>query len=146
MDASVPINYKIRDYQTGDFENLISLWKQTGIFQPERNDDEKSIDKCNSLGGKLLVMIDLSANRMIGSSWMTTDGRRLYLHHFCILPEYQGKGLGKALGDASLKFINETRLQVKIEVHKENLKAKKLYEKLGFISYTDYDIYMIRKF
>ena len=36
--------------------------------------------------------------------------------------------------------------QVKMEVHKENFAAKKLYEKLGFFAFRDYDIYMIREF
>ena len=34
--------------------------------------------------------------------------------------------------------------QVKLEVHKENYPAQRLYEKLGFFAFRDYDIYMIR--
>ena len=30
---------------------------------------------------------------------MTWDGRRIYLHHFGILPEYQRKGLGRKLAE-----------------------------------------------
>ncbi len=136
--------FQIRDYEKKDFKSLLKLWKDTGIFNPERQDDEKSIERCNNFGGKLLVMIDLNNDQIIGSSWMTVDGRRLYLHHFCILPEYQGKNLGESLGYASLNFIKETGYQAKLEVHKNNIPAKNLYEKLGFISYSDYDIYMIR--
>lgn len=136
--------FQIRDYESEDFESLIQLWKDTGIFNPERQDDKKSIERCNSMGGKLLVMVDLCNDRLVGSSWMTIDGRRIYLHHFCILPEYQGKNLGESLGQESLKYIRESGYQAKLEVHKNNIPAKKLYEKLGFISFSDYDIYMKR--
>lgn len=145
MNLIVHENFQIRDYENSDFDSLIQLWKSTGIFNPERQDDEISIKRCNSIGGKLLVMTDLKNNLIMGSSWMTVDGRRIYLHHFCILPEYQGKGLGKSLGYASLEFIKSTGYQAKLEVQKSNMPAKSLYEKLGFISFTDYDIYMIRK-
>ncbi len=144
MNQIVQDIFLIRDYQSSDFENLIRLWKATGIYCPERKDDKKSIEKCNASGGKMLVMENTKDKRIMGSSWMTVDGRRLYMHHFCILPEYQGRGLGKALGYASLEFIKQTGYQTKIEVHKENTRAKNLYEKLGFFSYTDYDIYMMR--
>ena len=77
---------------------------------------------------------------------MTWDGRRIYLHHFGILPEYQRQGLGRKLAEASLEWLREQGQQVKMEVHKKNHQAKKLYEKLGFFAFSDYDIYMIRDF
>ena len=144
MNQIVQDNFLIRNYQSKDFERLLRLWKATGIYNPERKDDEKSIEQCNAFGGKMLVMENTINREIIGSSWMTVDGRRLYLHHFCILPGYQGRGLGKALGFASLEFIKSTGYQTKIEVHKENKPAKNLYEKMGFFSFTDYDIYMMR--
>ncbi len=36
--------------------------------------------------------------------------------------------------------------QVKIEVHRENTAAIRLYKKLGFFAFEDYEIYMIREF
>jgi len=144
MNQIVQDNFLIRNYQSKDFERLIKLWKATGIYGAERKDDEKSIEKCNSLGGKMLIMENIKNKLIVGSSWMTVDGRRLYLHHFCIAPEYQRQGLGKAMAYASLEFIKKTGCQTKIEVQKANIRAKNLYEKLGFFSYTDYDIYMMR--
>ena len=75
---------------------------------------------------------------------MTWDGRRIYLHHFGILPDFQGRGFGTELAQKSLEWIRQTGQQVKLEVHKDNFKAKLLYEKLGFFAFRDYEIYMIR--
>jgi ribosomal protein S18 acetylase RimI-like enzyme len=75
---------------------------------------------------------------------MTFDGRRIHLHHFGILPRYQGKGLSKILLEASLKHVKEQGYQVKLEVHKTNEKAAGLYEQYGFRRLGDYDVYIIR--
>lgn len=138
------MNINIRDYRKEDYQGIVELWKETGLWNPERDDTESSIDSSLAIGGRLLIMDEPGKDFLIGSSWITFDGRRLYLHHFCIKPVYQGKGLGTKLAKASLAYVKSSGYQVKIEVHKENYIAKHLYEKLGFISFSDYDIYMIR--
>ena len=135
-----------RDYTPDDYPSLYELWTRCDLSQPERDDRPEVIERCNQLGGRLLVMEDPENKRIIGSSWMTWDGRRIYLHHFGILPEYQGMGLGTSLAEASMKWLREQGQQVKLEVHRENHQAKKMYEKLGFFAFSDYDIYMIRDF
>ena len=138
------INTRIRDYRPEDFASLIKLWQETDLAQPERGDNAEIIKRCNDHGGKLLIMEETGTGKIIGSSWMTWDGRRIYLHHFGILPPYQGMGLGTELAEKSMEWLREKGQQVKLEVHKENHAAKHLYEKLGFFAFSDYDIYMIR--
>jgi ribosomal protein S18 acetylase RimI-like enzyme len=137
-------NIITRDYVSEDYPQLIKLWKDTGIGNPERGDNEKVIRNCLRIGGKLMVMFDKEADLLIGSCWMTFDGRRMHLHHFAIRPEYQGKKLGSRLGDEAIEYLRKAGYQVKLEVNKDNLIAKKLYKKLGFFAYTNYDIFMIR--
>jgi len=43
-----------------------------------------------------------------------------------------------------LNTLKKEGRQIKLEVHKENMIAKRLYKKLGFFAYTNYDIFMIR--
>jgi len=138
------INTRIRDYRPEDFASLLKLWQETNLAQPERGDNAEVIKRCNDQGGRLLLMEETENEIIIGSSWMTWDGRRIYLHHFGILPSYQGLGLGRELAEKSLEWIRQKGQQVKLEVHKENHAAKRLYEKLGFFAFRDYDIYMIR--
>ncbi len=133
-----------RDYKSEDYPQLIKLWKETGIGNPERGDNEKVIRNCLKIGGKLLVMEDTETSVLMGSCWMTFDGRRMLLHHFAIKPDYQGKKLGTRLGNEAIEYLKKAGHQVKLEVHKDNLIAKRLYKKLGFFAYTNYDIFMIR--
>ena len=133
----------IRDYRPSDFTQVEVLWKDTGIYTMERGDTNEIIQRCNARGGKFLIMEDSVTERVTGTSWMTFDGRRIFLHHFAINPLMQGKGLGRNLALASLEFARELGYPLKLEVHRDNIPAINLYKSLGFIVFEDYDVYMI---
>ncbi len=137
-------DFTIRDYRPEDYESLIELWENTELTYPERDDDAESIAETLRKGGKLLIMRANKDGSLIGSSWMTCDGRRIYLHHFGIRTDYQRQGLGRWLAEESMNYIRKMKKQVKLEVHKDNRAAISLYEKLGFFAFKDYHIYMIR--
>lgn len=134
----------IRDYQEEDYEEIVKLWYLTDMGNPVRGDSKETITRTLQSGGKLLIMELKPAKKIIGTSWMTYDGRRILLHHFGILPEYQGKGLSKILLKESLQFVKNKGSQVKLEIHSGNLKAINLYRQFGFTLQGDYNIYIIR--
>ena len=133
----------IRDYRPEDFPLVEALWKETGIYTTERGDTAEIINRCNQSGGKFIIMEEKPTGLVAGTSWITWDGRRLFLHHFAIRPDLQGKGLGRALALKSLEFAHEKNAPMKLEVHKSNHTAIHLYRSLGFEVFEDYDIYMI---
>ena len=135
----------IREYHKGDFNAIMNLWMATGLSRPERGDDEATVERSIEMGGRMLVMCDDSPEQnIIGTSWMTFDGRRLHLHHFGIDPVFQRQGLAKELLRESLRFVKEKGYQVKLEVHRSNTVAVALYRKAGFEFLGDYDVYIIR--
>ena len=126
-----------------DYSDLLVLWERTGVGGAERDDDLEVINRCNALGGRLLVLVD-EGSRLIGSSWMTQDGRRMFLHHFAVDPDYQGRGLSHLLMKESMAWMREQGMQIKLEVHRANEIAKALYLKYHFKDLGDYMIYIIR--
>lgn len=133
----------IRNYRHEDYQQLLSLWTKLNITNKERGDTENSISKTLLNGGKLLILEE--NNKLIGTVWITNDGRRLYLHHLAVDPQFQGRGLGRLLVEESLKFAKNINMQIKLEVLSDNKKLIDLYEKCGFKYLGDYDIYIIRK-
>lgn len=135
----------VRPYRRGDFESIMELWVATGMGRPDRGDGEETVERSVSMGGALLVLCaGEEGEKIIGTSWMTFDGRRIHLHHFGILPEFQGQGLSKILLRESLRFVKDKGYQVKLEVHRSDSKAVRIYEKAGFSYLGDYDVYIIR--
>jgi len=136
--------FHIRMFRKGDFGQVSELWNTTGMGNPERGDNENIIEGSIRSGGRMLILEEKETGKICGTSWMTCDGRRIYLHHFGILPEWQGKGLANLLMKESMRFIREKGFQVKLEVHVTNLKAINLYKKYGFEYLGDYKVYIIR--
>ena len=134
----------IRDYRKEDYRQVLSIWESTGMGGKERGDDEQVIERSIQMGGKLLILEKKTGGEIIGTSWMTYNGRRIYLHHFGIKPEFQKKGLGYNLGLASIKIAQEKKCQIKMEVHRSNLAGIKLYKKLGFDFLGDYKVLIMR--
>ena len=137
-------NIRIRDFKGEDYPGLINLWEETGMSDPERKDDLEIIEQTLEWGGKLWILETLDTGLMIGTAWITNNNRRLYVHHFCIKPEFQNKGLGYRLGLHCLEYARENKKQIKLEVHHSNQSAIHLYRKLGFTPLDGYEILIHR--
>lgn len=133
----------IRDFRKADYPEVEKLWKETRVFRPERGDNSETILRCNKQGGKFLVLEDEAARRIIGTSWLTWDGRRIHLQYFAVLPSEHGRGYGRLLADASMAYARELKVPVKLEVHRNNIQAIRLYQDMGFKILDGYEVYMV---
>lgn len=137
-------NFFFRDFKSIDYEEVMDLWERTGLGNKMRGDDLETIELSIKLGGKFIIMEETLSGKIIGTSWMTFDGRRIHLHHFGIDPEYQGRKLSIPLLNETLRFARDKNVQIKLEVHKDNLNAIELYKKNHFKYLGDYKIFIIR--
>ena len=132
----------IRDYREADYQDLVELWKSLNLGRPERGDNRQVISQTLKHDGKLLVAIH--KNQLIGSVWITNNGRRLYLHHMGVAEEFQKMGIGKKLLEKSLQFAETMKMQIKLEVHQTNENAAALYRKYGFEALDGYQVFINR--
>lgn len=142
-NVNLPEGFVIRDFTTDDFQAVEKFWNENGLGGLHRGDTLNIIEDTLNAGGHLILMLD-GDGIIAGTSWMTNDHRRTYLHHFGIAKTWRGKGLSKLLLEKSLQLAVKDGFQIKIEVHRENLVAFNLYKKAGFSYLGDYDVYMIR--
>jgi len=133
----------IREFIQKDKEQLFHLWDTLDLGGKERGDDIVVINNTIEKGGKLFVMI--FEEELIGSAWVTDDGRRLFLHHMGIHKNFQGKGYSKMLMDEVMNFTREKKMQIKLEVHEMNKIAQKLYAKYGFKPLNNYTVVIKRR-
>lgn len=138
------MEFIVRPFEEKDYREVLNVWQQTDMGGAHRGDNLEIIENTVSNGGVLFVLEEKHSNTIVGTSWITNDSRRLYLHHFGILPYYQGKGLSKLLMEKSMEFARDKKLQIKLEVHKDNVKARELYQKYGFRFLGDYEVFIVR--
>jgi len=138
-------DFTLRDFRPADFAAVAEVWQETGMGSPVRGDTVEVVNRTLSIpGARLLVLEHRSDSRIVGTSWISCDGRRLFLHHFGIRPSYQGRGLSKRLLRETLDHARTTGMQIKLEVHRANRRAIELYRKGGFEALGEYDVYIIR--
>lgn len=118
------------------YEQIGTLWNLTGVGNPLRGDTIEVIYQTLEQRGRILTLWE--EQTLIGSAWLTQDGRRLYLHHMSIHPAYQGKGFSHLLMQESVAYGKELGLQIKLEVNKQNTAAFHLYQKYGFTEIAGY--------
>ncbi len=145
MSEKININdFIIRDFVSSDFEQVSILWNETDLGNTKRGDNLHIVNSTLANGGKFIILEYTKQKLIVGTAWLTTDSRRIYLHHFGIKPSFQNNGLSHLLCKECIKFAKEKNMQIKLEVHKDNLIATELYKKHGFTYLGDYNIYIIR--
>lgn len=134
---------RIINYNNQYFEKLNLFWNNTGLGGSHRGDTAEIILDTIKAGGHLLIMVDPN-DEIIGSSWLTNDKRRTYLHHFGIREDLRRQGLANILLEKSLEVARKDGYQVKLEVHRLNEAAIALYKKYGFHDLGNYEVLIIR--
>jgi ribosomal protein S18 acetylase RimI-like enzyme len=77
-------------------------------------------------------------DKRIGSVDVKEGADNIFLSGLYILPRYQSKGIGTAIINQLFERALTANKRLELEVLKVNVKAQKLYEKLGFTK-TDRD-------
>jgi ribosomal protein S18 acetylase RimI-like enzyme len=104
---------KIENYSMKYYENVVNLWRKAGISVGS-SDSEEEIEKMLKRNPDLLLIGKLD-EKVIAMVMGGFDGRRGYVHHLAVDPQYQKKGHGKIILE---ELINRFR---KVDVHKIHL-------------------------
>jgi len=124
------------------FDQISELWMSTGVGNPQRGDNFEVVNITLNNKGKILTAWE--NDRLVGTCWLTSDNRRLYLHHMAVHPDLQNKKIGHSLMQEAIKYGKACQLQMKLEVNEQNPMAIHLYKKYGF-NFIEHYIPMIKR-
>ncbi|WP_461612066.1 GNAT family N-acetyltransferase [Clostridium sp. Marseille-QA1073] len=115
--------------------------QNTIFFNLDRDDIENFIDNDNIV----TYMIELNGD-IIGKIRIECNDTSSYVAGFGILPDFRGKGCGKAALKEALRLINEKNIyDIELDVETKNANALTLYKACGFeeksiMNYYEYNI------
>ncbi len=118
------------DFSPAIYTQISKVWAETKVGNPARGDTYEVVLNTLSQNGKILTVWEDTL--IIGTCWLTSDNRRLYLHHMAVLPTYQNHKVGQLLIKSSIEYAKKLKLQLKLEVNLQNNQAIHLYKKFGF--------------
>jgi len=113
------------------YQEIIDLWKRSGIeiSSSDTQDEIAKILKRNSD----LFLIGKEDGKVIAVVMGAFDGRRGYVHHLAIDPDYQKKWYGKMMMDELIeRFRKEKVHKVHLFIEKHNKEVVNFYKKLGW--------------
>ncbi len=89
------ITYRV--LTAADYDKISELWKNTdGMGLRSLDDSREGIERYLARNPNTSFAAE-DGGRIAGCILCGHDGRRGYIYHTCVTPEYRGRGIGKAL-------------------------------------------------
>ncbi len=123
-----------------DLDAVLALWSQTdGVGLNESDTLEHLRSYLNRNPGLSLVVRD--GERIVGAVLCGHDGRRGYLNHLAIQPEYRNRGLGRQLVDTCLASLSSVGiLKCNIFLYTNNELGARFWRRGGWSQRTDLQV------
>jgi ribosomal protein S18 acetylase RimI-like enzyme len=124
----------IREYGEADCELVLALWEAAGIARPWLDLRAEIAEKLRRDRQLFLVAEDDGEPGVVlGAVMGAYDGRRGWVYHLAVAPEWQRRGIGMALMvalESALAGIGVSK--VNLQVRADNVSAVGFYERLGY--------------
>ncbi|MFX1379813.1 MAG: GNAT family N-acetyltransferase [Promethearchaeota archaeon] len=143
---------KIEEFSMESYDEIIALWRKTGI-NVGSTDTKEEIERMLKRNPQLFLIGKIN-QKLIGVVMGGFDGRRGYVHHLAIDPDYQKMGYGKMIIDElDVRFRKMGVHKVHLFIEKYNKEVVQFYLNLDWeirddlimMSYVpDKDLYKLR--
>ena len=121
----------IRPFTGADEETVIAVWRACGLTHPN-NDPYKDIARKMKVAPEMFLVYELDG-KIVGTVMAGYEGHRGWINYLGVLPEYQGRGLGRELMDrAEVLLVERGCPKINLQVRTNNTKVIKFYEAIGF--------------
>ena len=121
-----------------DYDNVYSLWMScVGMGLNNLDDSRSGIDKFLKRNPDT-CFVALDNDVIIGVIMVGNDGRRGYIYHTSVHPNYRKQGIGRKLVDTALDSLLQLGInKVALVVFERNKTGNDFWEKMGFASRKD---------
>lgn len=132
----------IRIMTMEDYEAVYRLWTNTnGVGMRSLDDSPAGIEKFLRRNPNTNFVAEVG-QEIVGVTLSGHDGRRGYIYHTAVKPEFRGQGIGKALIDAVLRAMeNEGINKVALVVFKTNELGNGFWQSQGWEHRLDLNYY-----
>lgn len=128
----------IRKMKIEDYDAVYSLWMScAGMGLNNLDDSKEGVSKFIQRNPEtcLVAIID---SFIIGVIMVGNDGRRGYIYHIAVYPEYRKQGIAKLLVDAAMKELSDLGInKVALVVFERNKIGNAFWESQGFTVRND---------
>lgn len=96
----------LREIKIEDYDGMIALWQKTEGLGLSPADSRESIQRyLERNAGCSYIAIDTIRDVIAGTLLAGHDGRRGYLYHMAVDPDYRGQGIARQLTERSMNSL-----------------------------------------
>lgn len=128
----------IRLMETDDYEKVYNLWINTsGMGLNSTDDSREGIEKYLRRNPTTCFVAQCGKN-IVGAIMAGHDGRRGYIYHTAVLPEYRRNGLAGVLVNKAVEALAKEGInKAALVVFERNEIGNSFWEKVGFSERED---------
>ena len=117
-----------------DYDAVYSLWISCkGMGLNNLDDSKDGIDRFLKRNPDTCLISEIN-DRIVGVIIAGDDGRRGYIYHTAVDPEFRHKGIGSMLVSAVMEALKQQGVnKVALVVFEKNLAGNAFWEKCGFV-------------
>lgn len=129
---------EIRTMTINDYEAVYALWMScTGMGLNNLDDSEEGIGRFLQRNPDT-CFVAVDEDRIVGVIIAGNDGRRGYIYHTAVNPEYRKQGIGAALVESAMNVLKDCGInKVALVVFDRNEGGNAFWEKQGFTARED---------
>lgn len=125
------IEIKIETFSMQHYQEVLELWKRAGI-DVGSSDSKEEITLILERNPELFL-VGKEQEKIIAVVIGAFDGRRGYIHHLAVDPDYQKRGYGKGILEELIARFRKKRVhKIHLFIQKENKKVIEFYIKQGW--------------
>ena len=123
----------IREMTETDYDQVYQLWLACAGMGLNDLDDSKEGIAWFLQRNPQTCLVAVENQMIIGTILVGSDGRRAYIYHTAVHPNYRRRGIARQLVDTVLTVLDDLKIhKVALVVFKRNAEGNKFWEKLGF--------------
>ena len=123
----------IFEFTIKDYQNVISLWKNCDGIGLSSADSKESIETYLRRNPGMSFVARYQ-NEIIGAVLCGHDGRRGYIYHLAVHPDYRKRGIGRSLVAKCITALEMIGIQkCHLFIYNSNIKGIRFWEKIGWI-------------
>ena len=128
----------IRKMKISDHGQVYSLWLSCkGMGLNDLDDSEEGIKKFLDRNPETCFVAE-EDDKLVGTIIAGNDGRRGYIYHTAVAPDFRGRGIGTELVESAMEALRSLGInKAALVVFSKNTDGNAFWEKLGFTERND---------
>src|SRR5512139_312949 len=134
MRKTGPIpDYRFQPMEKGDLAEMIQFWQGMEGIGLSESDSYSALSFYMQRNPGLSWVAHNRDRELIGAVLCGHDGRRGYLHHLAVAPDWRRKGIGRALVERCLSSLRELKiLKCNVFLFSNNPEGQGFWKAMGW--------------